>query len=273
MDYQTIAVEKKGHVGILYLNRPEVLNALSEQMGNELIDFMTRAAADDDIRVLILTGKGRAFSAGADLNMFKENFLAYRQTGQSQNAARIELPKAFIDFPKPMIAMINGPAVGFGATLPLICDIRLASDQAGICFAFVRVGITPEFCSSYFLPRLVGHGKAAELVFTARMIHAGEALDIGLVNRVIPHDDLMAETEAMAQEIARMPAGAIRAAKALLRHGCHSTIEQVADYESLVFQSAAKTREHYEAVCRIMEALEAKKGMNKTVSCGQKVGM
>lgn len=259
MNYQTIAVEKKGPISFLYLNRPEVLNALSERMGDELLDFMTHAAADDELRVLILSGKGRAFSAGADLNMFKERYRAYRETGQNQNAARVELPKAFINFPKPIIAVINGPAVGFGATLPLICDLRIASDQAKIGFAFVRVGVTPEFCSSYFLPRLVGYGKAAELVFTAKMVPAREALEIGLVNRVIPHEQLMAEAEAMALEIADMPAGAIRAAKAVLRHGSHSTIEQVVSYESLVFQSATQTQEHYDAVCRIMEVLQAKK--------------
>lgn len=259
MNYETIVVEKKGPIGFLYLNRPEVLNALSEQMGDELLDFMTRAAADNDLRVLILSGKGRAFSAGADLNMFKKRYLDFRETGQNQNAARVELPKAFIDFPKPIIAVINGPAVGFGATLPLICDFRLASDQARICFAFVRVGVTPEFCSSYFLPRLVGYGKAAELVFTAKMIQAREALDIGLVNRVIPHDDLMAEAEATARQIADMPPGAIQAAKAVLRHGSHSTIEQVMAYESLVFRSATQTQDHYDAVCRTMEALKKAK--------------
>ncbi|MDA8139991.1 MAG: enoyl-CoA hydratase/isomerase family protein [Desulfobacteraceae bacterium] len=259
MNYQTITVEKKGQVGFLFLNRPEVLNSLSEQMGNELLHFMTHAIADNDLRVLILSGKGRAFSAGADLNMFKARYQAFRETGQSQNAARAELPKAFINFPKPIIAVINGPAVGFGATLPLICDLRLASDQAKISFAFVRVGVTPEFCSSYFLPRLVGYGKAAELVFTAKMILPPEALEIGLVNRVIPHDRLMEEAEALAQQIAQMPAGAIRAAKAVLRHGSHSTIEQVVAYESLVFQTATQSQEHYDAVCRIMEELKEKK--------------
>lgn len=258
MNYQTIAVERKEAIGWLYLNRPEVLNALSAQMGDELLHFLREAAADDTLRVLILSGKGRAFSAGADLNMFKKRYEDYRQAGQSHNAARAELPRAFIAFPKPIIVAINGPAVGFGITLPLICDIRLASDNAKFSFAFVRVGVTPEFCSSYFLPRLVGYGKAAELVFSAKMFDAREALEIGLVNRVVAHDDLMGEAEALAAEIARMPAAAVQAAKKLLRHGNHSTIEQVLEYEALVFQHATQTEEHYEAVCRIMDQLKRK---------------
>jgi 2-(1,2-epoxy-1,2-dihydrophenyl)acetyl-CoA isomerase len=260
MDYNTIFVEKRDSIGFLFLNRPDVLNALSEQMSMELLDYLNRAARDDTLHVLILSGRGRAFSAGADLNMFKERYEKYRKTGQSSNAARVELPKAFIGFPKPIIAAINGPAVGFGATLPLNCDIRLASSRAKFSFAFARVGVTPEFGSSYFLPRLIGYGKAAELVFTAKMFDAEEALQIGLVNQVVAHDDLMAEAEATGRLIAQMPSSAVQAAKRLLRHGSHSTLEQVLAYEALVFQQAAQTHEHYEAVCRTMAQLkEAKK--------------
>jgi enoyl-CoA hydratase/carnithine racemase len=259
MTYNTIAVEKRDHIGLLFLNRPEVLNALSEEMSQELLHFLGAAAADDDIRVLILSGKGRAFSAGADLNMFKNRYEAYRESGQSVNAARVELPRAFIGFPKPIIAAINGPAVGFGATVPLNCDIRLASTQAKISFAFARVGVTPEFGSSYFLPRLIGYGKAAELVYTAKMFDAQEALQIGLVNRVVAPEELLPAAEEMAAQIAQMPVAAIRDAKKLLRHGSHSTLEQVLEYESLVFQNATQTQEHYDAVNRIMEELKRAK--------------
>ncbi len=259
MTYTTIAVEKRNHIGLLFLNRPQVLNALSEEMSQELLHCLAAAATDDDLRVLILSGKGRAFSAGADLSMFKRRFEAYRESGQSANAARVELPRAFIGFPKPIIAAINGPAVGFGATVPLNCDIRIASSQARISFAFARVGVTPEFGSSYFLPRLIGHAKAAELVFTARMIDAQEALEIGLVNKVVAPEALLAEAEALAAQIAQMPAGAVREAKKLLRHGGHSTIEQVLEYEALVFQSATQTQAHYDAVLRTMEELSKKK--------------
>ena len=258
MSYQTIEFEVKDHIGYLFLNRPEVLNALSEQMSSELLDCIGRAASDEAVRVLIMSGRGRAFSAGADLSMFKKRYEDFREQGPSDNAARVELPRAFTNFPKPMIAAIKGAAVGFGATFPLNCDIRSASSAAKFSFAFARVGVTPEFGSSYFLPRLTGYGKAAELVFTAKMFDADEALAAGIVNRVVEPDHLMAETEAMAGQIAALPAEAVRAAKRLLRHGCQSTLEQVLDYESLVFQHATQTEAHYEAVCRIMDDLKEK---------------
>jgi len=256
MNYETISVEQKDNVGFLYLNRPQVLNALSEEMRAELIHFLQQAGADDGLRVLVVTGKGRAFSAGGDLNMFKSRYESYRKEGPSGTFANLDLPRAFGQFPKPMIAAINGPAVGFGATMPLACDVRIASTQAQFSFAFVRLGLTPEFGSSCFLPRLIGYGKAAELVFTARMIDAQEALQIGLVNRVVATADLLMEAGKMAAEIARMPAGAIRAAKQVLRHGSHSTLEQVLAYEALTFQNAAQTQEHYDAVCKTIEQIK-----------------
>lgn len=259
MNYQTISVEQKDNVGFLCLNRPQVLNALSEEMRAELLHFLHEASADDGLRVLVVTGKGRAFSAGGDLDMFKSRFEAYRRDGSSGTFANIDLPEAFSRFPKPMIAAVNGPAVGFGATMPLTCDVRIASTQAQFSFAFVRLGLTPEFGSSYHLPRLIGYGKAAELVFTARTIDAQEALRIGLVNRVVAPEELLPEAEKMAAEIARLPAGAVCAAKQVLRHGCHSTLEQVLAFEALTFQSAAQTPEHYEAVCRTMRQIKNSK--------------
>jgi 2-(1,2-epoxy-1,2-dihydrophenyl)acetyl-CoA isomerase len=259
MDYKTISIEKKGEAGFLYLNRPEVLNALSDEMRTELIDFMTQAAVNDELKVLIMSGKGRAFCAGADLNMFKKAYETYRQKGQSDDFGRADLPRAFIEFPKPIIAAVNGPAIGFGLTVTLTCDIRLASKRAKFSCAFVRVGVTPEFGSSYFLPRLIGYGKAAELAFTARMFDAEEALGMGLVNRVVDHDNLLSEADKMAREIARMPPGAIKMTKHILRHGYHSTLEQVLDYESLVFQQRTRTEEHYQAVCKIREQIKGSK--------------
>jgi 2-(1,2-epoxy-1,2-dihydrophenyl)acetyl-CoA isomerase len=258
MDYETIAFEKKERIGILYLNRPEVLNALSPRMREELAHCLAHAARDEELRVLILTGKGRGFSAGADLNMFKDTYEAFRSGDEPQGFGDINLPKAFIDFPKPIIAAINGPAVGFGLTVTLTCDIRIASEKARFSCAFVRVGVTPEFGSSYFLTRLLGYGKAAELAFTARTIDAQEAAQIGLVNRVVGHDTLLPECEEMARNISQMPAGAIRMTKQILRHGYHSTLEQALPYEALVFQHQTRTGEHYEAVCRILEQLKSR---------------
>lgn len=256
MDYKTISSERKGAVGILYLNRPEVLNAFSEDMDRELLHFLHGAREDDSLRVLILTGKGRAFSAGGDLNMFKQAYEAYQRDGRDRRVGGAELPKAFIDFPKPFIAAINGAAVGFGLTVSLTCDIRIAAENAIFSCAFARIGVTPEFGSSYLLPKVIGYARAAELAFTAKDIDAQEAYRIGLVNRVVPPGELMAVAEAMAIEIAALPQEAIMMAKRILRHGSHSTLEQSLPYESLVFQYCTRTAEHYKTVCETLARIK-----------------
>lgn len=261
MDYQTIAFLQKGDIGILSLNQPDRLNSLTTEMASELKHCMRRVAEDETVAVLILTGKGRAFSAGGDLENFKKAYEAFQQRGVDESFADPQLPMAFIDFPKPMIAAVNGPAVGFGLTVGLTCDIRLASDKALFNCAFVRVGVTPEFGSSYFLPRLVGFGKAAELTLTAATIDAEEAMRIGLVNRVVPHDKLMEEALAMAETISRFPREAVLHSKALLRHGYHSALEQVMNYEGLVFQQLMHTKAHYQAVCDTMARIAAGKSI------------
>jgi enoyl-CoA hydratase/carnithine racemase len=258
MEYKTILVAQKDHIATLYLNRPEVLNALSDDMRCELIHFFRDAADDPNLRALIVTGKGRAFSAGADLNLFKMRYETYRREGQLDGSFRKWLPQALLAFPKPIIAAINGLAVGFGATMPLNCDIRIASTEAKFSFPFARLGVTPEFCSSYFLPRLIGLGQAAELVYTAKMIDAQEALRIGLVNRVLPPEELLPVAEKMAQQIAQMAPSAIRTAKRLFEHGMQSSKEQMLEHETLELQRAMQSEAHYEAVCRMLETMNTK---------------
>ena len=259
MEYKTILFEKEENVGKLYLNRPEKLNAYTDEMRAELIDFFNTAATDDDLRVLIVSGKGRAFCAGFDLNIFKERYRTYLAEGQQDGSFRKLLPQAVFAFPRPIIAAINGLAMGLGSTLPLACDIRIASTEATFSFAFSRIGATPEFCSSYFLPRLIGSGMAAELIFTARRFDAQEAMTIGLINRVVPPEDLMPEAEKMAAQIAHFPPMAVASAKNLLRHGSQSTIDQVLDYETVVLQQMLQHPEHYKAICRVLEEIQSKK--------------
>ena len=256
MDYKTISSERKGAVGILYLNRPEVLNAFSKDMHGELLHFLHEARADDSLRVLILTGRGRAFSAGGDLNMFKQAYEAYQRDGIESGVEGVELPKAFIDFPKPSIAAINGAAVGFGLTVSLTCDIRIAAENAIFSCAFARIGVTPEFGSSYLLPKVVGYARAAELAFTAKDIDAQEAYRLGLVNQVVPPEELMAVSEAIANKIAALPQEAIVMAKRVLRHGSQSTLEQSLPYESLVFQYCTRTADHYKTVCETLAKIK-----------------
>ena len=257
MEYETIEMLYDDQVAFLYLNRPEVLNALNEKMKGELMHALHETEKDDRVRVLVLSGRGRGFSSGADLKAFLE-----AQKSEHERRSRfgsVDFHRAFAQYPKPIIAAINGPAYGFGLTITLICDIRLASDRAKFSCAFVRLGLTQELCSSYFLPRLIGYGKTAELIFTARPFDAAEALELGIVNRVVPHDHLMAQTKELADQIASMPPGAVKDAKQLLRHGMHSTLEQVIQNEAMVFVSRMESEEHRSALERLLTEMNSKK--------------
>ncbi len=258
MEYKDIELIREGGVALITLNRPEVLNALSERMKVELIHALKETEEDEDIRVMILTGRGRAFCAGADLNRFVEFQEKDKDHKKKTRFGSLDLPRAFIQYPKPIIAAINGPAYGFGFTVTLTCDIRLASERANFSCAFVRIGVTPEFCSTYFLPRLIGYGKAAELVFTARPFDAREALEIGTINRVFPHHRLMPEAKKMAEKIASMPFTAVQKSKEILRHGLQSTLDQVIQHESMVFLDSMKTEEHQLALGKLLAQMKSR---------------
>jgi enoyl-CoA hydratase/carnithine racemase len=256
MEYKAIELIKEKEIAFIYLNRPNVLNALNETMKDELIHALRETEEDNNIRVLILSGRGRGFCAGADLNRFMEIQESDKEHKKKSRFGSIDFPRAFIQHPKPIIAAINGPAYGFGFTVTLTCDIRLASEKAKFNLAFVRIGVTPEFCSTYFLPRLIGYGKAAELIFTARPFDAHEALEIGVVNYVFPHHRLMPEAKKIAKQIASMPPTAVQKSKEILRHGMQSTLDQVIQHEAVVFFDAMKTEEHRLALNKLLAQMK-----------------
>ena len=260
MEYKHIELIREEGIAFITLNRPEVLNALSETMKVELIHALKETEEDDDIRVMILTGRGRAFCAGADLNRFVEIQESDEDHKKKTRFGSLDLPRAFIQYPKPIIAAINGPSYGFGFTVALTCDIRLASERAKFSCAFVRIGVTPEFCSTYFLPRLIGYGKAAELVFTARPFDAHEALEMGAINSVLPHRRLIPEAKRMAEQIASMPVPAVRKSKEILRHGMQSTLEQVIQHEAMVFLDCMKSEEHRLALGKLLAQMKSGEG-------------
>jgi enoyl-CoA hydratase/carnithine racemase len=204
MSYEQITADVADHVLTITLNRPERLNAWTPQMGSELIAAFDAADADDDVRAIIVTGSGRGFCAGADLQGGGATFdWRERQSGDGvprDGGGRFTL--RVFDCTKPVIAAINGPAVGVGATMTLPMDIRLAADDARIGFVFARRGIVPEACSSWFLPRVVGISRAMEWVATGRVFSAQEALAGGLVRSLHSTDELLDAARAVAQEIA-----------------------------------------------------------------------
>jgi enoyl-CoA hydratase/carnithine racemase len=214
MDFEQITTDLTNNVLTITLNRPERLNAWTAQMGSELIEAFDRADADDEVRAVIVTGAGRGFCAGADLASGGETFdYRARASAQAEAGAGAETGAVPRDnggqftlrvfrSTKPVIAAINGPAVGVGATMTLPMDIRLAADDARMGFVFARRGIIPEACSSWFLPRVVGISRAMEWVSTGRVFSAQEGLAGGLLRSLHPQGDLLDAAHALAREIA-----------------------------------------------------------------------
>jgi enoyl-CoA hydratase/carnithine racemase len=205
MPFEEIRYDVADHVLTLTLHRPERLNAWTQNMGRELIEAFDRADADDDVRVIIVTGEGRGFCAGADLSSGGDTF----DWRERERESGTEIPRdgggrftlRVFASTKPVIAAINGPAVGVGATMTLPMDIRLAAESARMGFVFTRRGIVPEACSSWFLPRVVGINTAMEWVSTGRVFDAPEALERGLVRSVHPDGELLGAARAIAAEI------------------------------------------------------------------------
>ena len=221
MSYETLLYEVSDHVLTITLNRPDRLNAFTGTMMNELIAAFDAADADDDVRAIIVTGAGRAFCAGADLSEGTKTFDFAARADRPDRQGTPLRPDGGIDYShesvrdgggrvslrifesmKPVIAAINGPAVGVGATMLLPMDIRIASSDARFGFVFARRGITPEACSSWFLPRAVGISQALEWTMTGRVFSAQEALEGGLVKQVVAPEALMDTARALAREIA-----------------------------------------------------------------------
>jgi 2-(1,2-epoxy-1,2-dihydrophenyl)acetyl-CoA isomerase len=231
MTYHNLIIEKKDGIATLKLNRPERLNALSVEMGRELKHAIETLKDDLDSRVLVITGEGRAFCAGEDVK---------ERPGDSPHAKQIQTPLTkfarlpaelmrFVDslrnMTKPVIASINGFAVGQGFSLALACDIRIIAEEAQLGAIWTRRGIPPESAGAYVLTQLVGPAKACELIFTGKMLSAQEALGIGLVNAVVPADQLQKATYEMARQIADGPPVAIAISKAMIYQALETSLD------------------------------------------------
>ena len=204
MNYEDIKYEIADRVLTITLHRPDKLNAYTRRMQDELMDAFGRADADDEVRAVVVTGAGRGFCAGADLSAGSATF-DFRNRKESIDEHRDgggKLTLRIFESKKPVIAAVNGPAVGVGATMQLPMDVRIASSAARFGFVFARRGVVPEACSSWFLPRIVGISRAAEWVYSGRVFDAQEALAAGLVSRVVAPDGLLPAAYALAREIA-----------------------------------------------------------------------
>jgi enoyl-CoA hydratase/carnithine racemase len=264
MTYATLATDLDRGVLTVRLNRPERLNAFSTQMQRDLLDALDEIDANDEVRAVIFTGEGRAFCAGADLGGGRRTFDRSREepAREHRDGGGLVALRLY-ECRKPLIAAINGAAVGVGITLTLPMDVRLASDRARIGFVFARRGIVPEACSSWFLPRVVGIGQAMEWVATGRVFSAEEALAGRLVSRVVPHDELLPAARALALEIAEnTSAVSVALARQMLWRMLGADHPMAAhEVDSLAMHAMGQSPDGHEGVQSFLEKRPARFGM------------
>ena len=248
---------RDGGVLTLTMNQPETRNALTGNTAvQELVDACEAITLDTTIRVLILTGAGPVFSSGGnvkDMRRFFEDDIAPELIREEYRNGIQRLPRALYNLDVPVIAAINGAAVGAGLDLTCMCDIRIASDTATFAESFVKVGIVPGDGGAWLLPRVVGMSKASEMAFTGEALTAAEALACGLVSRVVAPEALLAEAHKLAAKIAANPGGVLRMTKRLLREGQRSTLESLLELSAGYQAIAHKTNDHKEAVMAFVE--------------------
>jgi len=258
MQFQTIALKKQDSVATITLNRPERLNAMNEQMCQDLAAALRDVASDDGVRVAVLTGAGRAFCAGADLTTGPDREKVLDET--RPEAIRRELrqgPQETVrllhGLEKPTIAMVNGAAVGAGFDWALACDMRIGSPHARFRVAFTTVGLVAAMGSAWFLPRLVGTGKAAELLLTGDFVEAQDAERLGILNKVVPAQELEKETYAFAERLARGAPIALRLNKLLMYRGLEVDLDTCLEMSSTLQPICITSADHKEGVAAFRE--------------------
>ena len=248
-----VLYEVQEHIAVMTLNRPEARNAFSPEMISLWCRFLEEARHDDGISVIIVTGKGDTFCSGGDIREMAEGKLRSWDMKRFlwEGVHRIAL--ILEDLDKPVIAAINGAAMGAGLDMALMCDLRTCSDRAKLAESYIRMGLVPGDGGAYFLPRLVGIGKALELLLTGDVLTPPEALEIGLVNHVIPHEQLMEKTMNLARKIAAKAPLAIRMMKRAVYQAQGNTLRSHLDYISSQVALLSETEDHQEAATSFLE--------------------
>jgi 2-(1,2-epoxy-1,2-dihydrophenyl)acetyl-CoA isomerase len=243
----TVLYELRDGVATITLNRPDALNSLTVETKVALLEALRRAHSDVAARAAILTGAGRAFCAGQDLREHAGNLEAGRGLEGTVESHYNPIVLAITRLPKPIIAAVNGVAAGAGAALAFACDLRIAADRAKFSTAFAQVGLGPDSGMSWTLQRLTGRARAAELLMLAEPVDAGRALELGLVNRVVPGDELAAAARGMAERLAAGPTAAFHAIKEALDHAAASDLPGALDMEAALQNRLAGTDDHQNA--------------------------
>ncbi len=262
MQYKTIILEKMEGMATLTLNRPETLNAWNDDMAREAADAISEIGRDESTRVLIVTGAGRGFSSGLDV---KDELAGIAEGASGTIFERIMQGKPSVvtiglqlrGVDKPVIGAINGIAAGAGFAIALACDLRIASEKAQFSMAFILRGLMPDSGGTFFLPKLIGSAKACELIFTGDTISASEAEQIGLVNKVVPHEKLMEATEELANKLLKRPPIALKYAKRAIYKGLVEVdLASHLDYELALNRMCTHTEDFKEAVKAFLEKRE-----------------
>jgi 2-(1,2-epoxy-1,2-dihydrophenyl)acetyl-CoA isomerase len=247
---QHVAVHVHDGIGLIQLNRPEKMNAIGALTRRQLGEAIKQAERDDAVRVVVLTGSGRAFCSGADVTEMADSGGMHtpEDVGNVLRNEYMPMLTRLRTMPKPVIAAMNGPAVGIGASYALACDIRIATPEAYLMEAFVNIGLAPDGGVSWLLPRLVGTGVAYEMFFTGKPLSAADAHRLGVINRIVPADRLEAEVRELATVLAAQPRQAMAAAKRAVNHALESSYEEALEFESYLQEAQAGSQEFVDGV-------------------------
>jgi len=254
MAFDTILYEVADEIATVTLNRPSKLNAYCPTMGNELVEAMSRADADEGVRVIIMTGMGRAFCVGADMDVFSQDIKLRESNGSAPPDLRIwTYPTLMQNLKKPTIAAINGYSLGVGCTITLVCDVRIAAEEAKIGVVFPRVGLITELGSTYLLPKLIGASNAAMMMLTGRQFTAQECKDMGLVSYVLPRENLLGKAREIANDMLQCSPTSLALTRRALYAGMNGTIENALQFEFHANESCFRSAEHKEYVSSFKE--------------------
>ncbi len=258
---QHVNIHSHDGIALIRLNRPEKMNAIGALTRRQLSDAVKDAERDDSIRVVVLTGTGRAFCSGADVTEMVQGagMRTPEDVGRVLRGEYMPILQRLRTMPKPVIAAMNGPAAGIGASFALACDIRIATPEAYLLEAFVNIGLVPDGGVSWLLPRLAGTAVAYEMFFTGKPLQAADAQRLGVINRVVPAERLEEEVRALAAQLASQPRQALAGAKRAVNHALNSTFEEAMEFESYLQEAQAASPEFAQGVQNFLARRAAKK--------------
>lgn len=255
--YETILTGRTGGVATIALNRPDRLNAFNGTMHDELYAALGEAAEDDEVRCIVLRGEGRGFSSGADLAQIVQEADGDPDLGEYLRGTYSRLVKSMVGIPKPIIAALHGPVYGAGVGIALACDLRIAAESAKFSVAFIKIGLMPDAGVTFFLPRVIGLGRAIQMSMLGDAVDAEEAHRIGLVYEVVPDGSLEMETTKLAEHLAAMPTAALGRMKASLYTTFEADLDTALEREAEGQTFCGYTQDHKEGIAAFLEKREA----------------